>query len=208
MGLKKEQFGRIGDAWAGCPAVRSGDFIFYSGQMAPDVASGDVGYSVSYRSKEQTAEVFRFFESLAKEAGSSIDDVVKLQTFHVDLDDFPPQVEARRNAFTPPLPPSTAIECALPHPAADAMGPKVVRRLPGYIAPGKQDPLLEALAQGVSPPRVYAEVYERHTPAFVRLSGVALSGSVVLSRYRPSVYAPKTPLLIQRRRSPSRRASR
>jgi phosphoesterase RecJ-like protein len=46
----------------------------------------------------------------------------------------------------------------------------------GKTAPRSHEAAADMLAQGVSPPRVYAEVYERHSAAFVRLGGVALSG--------------------------------
>jgi phosphoesterase RecJ-like protein len=46
----------------------------------------------------------------------------------------------------------------------------------GKTAPRSHQAAAEMLAQGVSPPRVYAEVFERHSAAFVRLGGVALSG--------------------------------
>jgi len=46
----------------------------------------------------------------------------------------------------------------------------------GKTAPRSHEAAAEMLAQGVSPPRVYAEVFERHSAAFVRLGGVALSG--------------------------------
>jgi phosphoesterase RecJ-like protein len=46
----------------------------------------------------------------------------------------------------------------------------------GKTAPRSHQAAAEMLAQGVSPPRVYSEVFERHTAAFVRLGGIALSG--------------------------------
>lgn len=44
----------------------------------------------------------------------------------------------------------------------------------GKTSPGAHESAADMLAQGVSPPRVYSEVFERHSAAFVRLSGVAL----------------------------------
>jgi bifunctional oligoribonuclease and PAP phosphatase NrnA len=46
----------------------------------------------------------------------------------------------------------------------------------GKTGPRSHEAAADMLAQGVSPPRVYSEVYERHTAAFVRLGGIALSG--------------------------------
>ncbi|HKQ96320.1 MAG TPA: bifunctional oligoribonuclease/PAP phosphatase NrnA, partial [Candidatus Polarisedimenticolia bacterium] len=44
----------------------------------------------------------------------------------------------------------------------------------GKTSPGAHESAADMLAQGVSPPRVYSEVFERHTAALVRLSGTAL----------------------------------
>src|SRR5437667_1746549 len=51
----------------------------------------------------------------------------------------------------------------------------------GYFRFSKASPrcheaAAEMLAAGVSPPRVYQEVYERSSPALVRLAGTALAG--------------------------------
>lgn len=43
-------------------------------------------------------------------------------------------------------------------------------------SPRSHEAAAEMLRAGVSPPRVYEEVYERDTPAIVRLGGVAMSG--------------------------------
>jgi phosphoesterase RecJ-like protein len=44
----------------------------------------------------------------------------------------------------------------------------------GKTSPGAHESAADMLAQGVSPPRVYSEVFERHTAALVRLGGIAL----------------------------------
>lgn len=45
----------------------------------------------------------------------------------------------------------------------------------GKTSPGAHESAADMLAQGVSPPRVYSEVFERHSAALVRLGGVALA---------------------------------
>jgi phosphoesterase RecJ-like protein len=44
----------------------------------------------------------------------------------------------------------------------------------GKTSPGAHESAADMLAQGVSPPRVYSEVFERHSAALVRLGGHAL----------------------------------
>lgn len=70
-----------------------------------------------FRPEAQTAAIFDRMEATLREAGSSPSWVVKLQTFHRNLDDFPPHLSACTRAFSPPLPPSTAVEGPLSHPA-------------------------------------------------------------------------------------------
>lgn len=67
-------------------AVKAGQMVFCSGQVALDAATmklveGDVG--------RQTRQVFRNLEAVLQEAGASLAEVVKTTVFLLDMDDFP-----------------------------------------------------------------------------------------------------------------------
>jgi 2-iminobutanoate/2-iminopropanoate deaminase len=66
-------------------AIRSGGFVFVSGQLAlrPDHAE-IVGESI----QEQTEQVFANLSAILEEAGSSLDRLVKTTVYLVDLGDF------------------------------------------------------------------------------------------------------------------------
>ena len=65
-------------------AVRAGDFIFVSGQVPVDennqLVKGGIGI--------QTEIVFKKIETLLKQAGSSLEDVVTTTVFLTDINDF------------------------------------------------------------------------------------------------------------------------
>ena len=70
------------EAFPASSAVRAGDLLFISGQVAADadgqaVAPGDV--------RAQAAHVFDAVQALVEEAGGSMDDVVDLVSFHKDI---------------------------------------------------------------------------------------------------------------------------
>ena len=66
-------------------AIRTGDLVFVSGQLAlkPDHAD-IVGDSI----QEQTEQVFQNLAAILDEAGSSVDKLVKTTVYLVDLSDF------------------------------------------------------------------------------------------------------------------------
>ncbi len=66
-------------------AVATGDLVFCAGGIAVDRSGAVVGDTVA----EQTAKVIDNLEIALKEAGSSLDRVVKTLCFLVDIDDFP-----------------------------------------------------------------------------------------------------------------------
>lgn len=115
--MERSPIGRADALLGGVPAVRAGDFVFLSGHPGPE-EEADL---MRFRPEAQTATIFERMESTLREAGSSPSRVVKLQTFHRNLDEFPPHLAARTRAFSPPLPPSTAVEAPLSHPEADVV---------------------------------------------------------------------------------------
>jgi 2-iminobutanoate/2-iminopropanoate deaminase len=82
-------------------AIRAGDFVFVSGQLAlrPDHAE-IVGESI----EEQTEQVFANLRAILEEAGSSLDRLVKTTVFLTDLGDFAGmnEVYARHVGDSPP----------------------------------------------------------------------------------------------------------
>jgi 2-iminobutanoate/2-iminopropanoate deaminase len=66
-----------------CHAVRVGDLLFTSGQIPLDLA-GNMPAGV----EAQTEQVFDNLAAVVKEAGASLDKVVKATVFCTDLGDF------------------------------------------------------------------------------------------------------------------------
>ena len=66
-------------------AVRAGDFVFCSGQVPVDPATGHV---VPGGVAEQTRQVLDNLQAVLKQAGAGFDKVVKTTVFLVDLADF------------------------------------------------------------------------------------------------------------------------
>ena len=93
-------------------AIRTGDFVFVSGQLAlrPDHAE-IVGDSI----EEQTEQVFANLGAILAEAGTGLDKLVKTTVFLADFDDFAAmnEVYARHVGDSPPAR-STVEVAALP----------------------------------------------------------------------------------------------
>ena len=66
-------------------AIRAGDFVFVSGQLA--LKPGDKALSGG-TIEEQTEQVFANLRAILEEAGSSLERVVKTTVFLQNLDDF------------------------------------------------------------------------------------------------------------------------
>ena len=66
-------------------AIRTGQFVFASGQAALDPQSGElVGKDV----QEQTHRVLQNLQAVLNSAGTSLDNVIKTTVFLVNMDDF------------------------------------------------------------------------------------------------------------------------
>lgn len=66
-------------------AIRSGDLLFCSGQVALDAGSGElVGGSVA----DQTRRAMENLKGVLEEAGATFDDVVKVTAYLTDINDF------------------------------------------------------------------------------------------------------------------------
>ncbi len=66
-------------------AVRSGDLLYTSGQIAIDPATGQV---VAGGITEQTTQVFKNLKAILTAAGAELADVIKTQVFLKDMNDF------------------------------------------------------------------------------------------------------------------------
>lgn len=78
-------------------AVRAGDFLFCSGQIPLDPASGDI---VDGDVRVQTERVMHNLEAVLKAGGASLERVVKTTIFLIDLDDFGAVNETYAKFFT------------------------------------------------------------------------------------------------------------
>ena len=65
-------------------AIRSGDFVFVSGQLG--LKTGDT--EISGTIQEQTEQIFRNLRGILEEAGSGLDRIVKTTVFLASLSDF------------------------------------------------------------------------------------------------------------------------
>ncbi len=88
-------------------AVRFGSLLFVSGQLPLDqggapVGAGDIGL--------QTRAVLANIEAILREAGSSLDHVLKTTVFLTRLEDFAGMNEIYAAAFRPPYPARSTVE--------------------------------------------------------------------------------------------------
>ncbi len=90
-------------------AVRVGDTVYLSGQIALDPASGSL---VEGGIDAQIDCVFRNLASVASAAGGSLAHCVKLTLFLVDLSHFPRVNEAMQRHFADPYPARSTIGVA------------------------------------------------------------------------------------------------
>jgi 2-iminobutanoate/2-iminopropanoate deaminase len=91
------------------PAIRSGDSIYLSGQVAQDPATGrlvdgDVG--------RQTEQIFRNAEAILRASGRTLADVVKVGVFLTDMGAFQAMNAVYRRYFEAPYPARTTVGVA------------------------------------------------------------------------------------------------
>jgi len=94
-------------------ALKVGPFVFISGQVGLDPASGAlVGTDV----KTQTLQTLRNFQSLVEAAGLTMADVVKTNVFLTDTADFAAMNEVYREFFPQPFPVRSTVGIKLANP--------------------------------------------------------------------------------------------
>lgn len=93
-------------------AVRAGDFLFASGQIALDPATGEM---VNDSFKTEARRVFDNVKGIADAADLTLSDIVKLTVYLTDLNDFAALNEVMGEYFDEPYPARAAVQVsALP----------------------------------------------------------------------------------------------
>lgn len=87
-------------------AVRAGDLVFLSGQIGLDPTTGMLVEGI----EAQAHQVFLNMRAIAEAAGASLDHVVKLTLFVVDMADFARVNEIMQSYFKAPYPARSTVE--------------------------------------------------------------------------------------------------
>ena len=90
-------------------AVRAGDLLFLSGQVALDPASGNL---VARDIGAQTEQIFANISAVLEAAGKSFDDVMKTTVYLADMKDFGAMNTVYARYFQTPYPARTTIQAA------------------------------------------------------------------------------------------------
>jgi 2-iminobutanoate/2-iminopropanoate deaminase len=88
-------------------AIRSGSFLFLSGQIPLDPTSGEV---VAGGVRDQTRRVLENIGAVLAAANVSFDAVVKTTVFLTDLADFPAMNDVYASAFADPAPARSTVQ--------------------------------------------------------------------------------------------------
>jgi len=91
------------------PAVRSGDFLFFSGQVGQDPATGKLAEGGV---EAEARQLFRNLAALLEAASKGFDDVVKANVYLTDIGDFAAINAIYGDAFEAPFPARTTIAVA------------------------------------------------------------------------------------------------
>jgi 2-iminobutanoate/2-iminopropanoate deaminase len=90
-------------------AIKVGEFVYTSGQVAIDPATGEfIGGGIA----EQTERVLKNVAAVLEAAGSSLDQVVKTLVFLADMDDFTAMNEVYAKFFTGAPPARSTVQAA------------------------------------------------------------------------------------------------
>ena len=91
------------------PAVLSGDFIFFSGQVGQDPATGKL---VEGGVEPEARQLFRNLRTLLEAAGKDFADVVKANVYLTDIGDFASVNALYAEQFAAPYPARTTVAVA------------------------------------------------------------------------------------------------
>lgn len=92
-------------------AVIAGDFIFLSGQTPEKPSTNE---TVKGDIKIQTRQVMENIRSILAEAGCTMNDVVKVNAYLSDINNFAGYNEVYREYFEEPYPARTTVQSAVP----------------------------------------------------------------------------------------------
>ncbi|HSC95778.1 MAG TPA: RidA family protein [Burkholderiales bacterium] len=92
--------------WSNC--IRAGDFLFISGQVARPLEGGKA--LVGSNEYEQAMQIFTRIKLICEGAGGSLDDIVKMTIYVVDIRKNTEVWRARREFFSGDFPASTLVE--------------------------------------------------------------------------------------------------
>ena len=90
-------------------AVKTGNLLFTSGQIALDPATGEI---VGTTIEEQTEQVMKNLGAILKEAGATYENAVKTVCFLDNMDDFVTVNDIYATYFVEPFPARSAVEVA------------------------------------------------------------------------------------------------
>jgi 2-iminobutanoate/2-iminopropanoate deaminase len=90
-------------------AIRAGDYLFLSGQIALDPASGQI---VAGGIVEQTHQVLKNLAAVLTAGGASFQDVVKTTVYLADMADFPIVNEIYGSYVSTPAPARATVQAA------------------------------------------------------------------------------------------------
>ena len=91
------------------PAIRAGDFVFFSGQVGQDPATGKL---VEGGIEAEARQLFRNLATLLAAAGKSFGDVVMARVFLTRIEDFAAVNAIYAEQFEPPFPARTTVAVA------------------------------------------------------------------------------------------------
>ena len=94
------------------PAIVSGGLVFVSGQGPLDLKTGDY---LKGDIRSETLQVFENIKTILTAAGTSLENVIKVNVYLRDINDFAAMNEVYRSTFQSPFPARTTIQAgALP----------------------------------------------------------------------------------------------
>ena len=91
------------------PAIRAGDFLFFSGQVGQDPMTGKL---VEGGVEAEARQLFRNLATLLEAAGRSFGEVVKANVFLTRIEDFAAVNALYAEQFEPPFPARTTVAVA------------------------------------------------------------------------------------------------
>ena len=90
-------------------AIKSGEFLFISGQIPLNPETMEI---VDSSFEDSAQRVISNLENICKEAGASLDDIVKLNIYLLDLENFDTLNKIMEERFSEPFPARATVEVA------------------------------------------------------------------------------------------------